>query len=328
MEDQKHRLEYPKNKKIIIDKLSGAESSNLVKFSTFAKPADELLFLINYESQQQSNLLGHSYIRDVIWLETEETIGISGLTIERKTKSASWHLLLLEPYATPQLCKDILLGCLSIAKCVLLDQIFVALPQHLHTLPIILESNGFHEESHSPEGTVYGIQLKGRREHPQSSVPLYCEYDDKEILCRGCGNNFIFVGEEQALYFEKGSSKLSSVLISPLTGFVSPKRCPKCRLIKKVALQTLHGHGSNDFELSKYNLELRNVCYSWRYKNQCRYGSECRYIHEDLSSVSVLYDRNVSKQQFSHFPLQNTPSDTTDSALSSTLSSENHGVCL
>jgi hypothetical protein len=89
------------------------------------------------------NLLGESYIRDIVWLETEETVGMSGLQIERETKCASWHLLLLKPYASPQLCKDILLEYLSIGKCVLLDQIFVSLPQSFQTLSIILESNGF-----------------------------------------------------------------------------------------------------------------------------------------------------------------------------------------
>jgi hypothetical protein len=211
MEYQKHRLEYPKNKKLILEKLT-EEASNLVKFSTFSKSNDELHFLMNYESQQQSNLLGESYIRDIVWLETEETVGMSGLQIERETKCASWHLLLLKPYASPQLCKDILLEYLSIGKCVLLDQIFVSLPQSFQTLSIILESNGFNEID-SSESTRYKIDLKEYGEDHRSSGPAYCEFDDRKILCRGCGNNFLFLGEEQALYFEKGLHTFSCHII-------------------------------------------------------------------------------------------------------------------
>lgn len=43
------------------------------------------------------------------------------------------------------------------------------------------------------------------------------------------------------------------------------------------------------FNDSTFSQTLKNICYSWRYKGYCRYSSECRYIHENLDSISVLY---------------------------------------
>lgn len=80
---------------------------------------------------------------------------------------------------------------------------------------------------------------------------------------------------------------------------------------------------SKNIDDPKYNEALHNTCYSWRYRGYCRYSSECRYIHEDLSSISVLYDldspRILTDTISSHKPA----SDTTESAISA-LSAVSH----
>jgi hypothetical protein len=210
MEDNKYRLEYPKNKKMLIDKL--VKSPNLQRFSTFGASQEETSYLMSSESQRQSNLLGQTYIRDILWLENEETIGVCGLIIERSSQSASFKIVLVEPYATPHLCTVILLEYLSIAKCLLLDKVVVTLPHqgmdNLQTLSLILESNGFHKEQKSPQTNIYSIELRNIVEDLRKFAPPYSEPRDKFLECRGCGNSFIFSTEEQILYHEKGFLKL------------------------------------------------------------------------------------------------------------------------
>lgn len=49
-------------------------------------------------------------------------------------------------------------------------------------------------------------------------------------------------------------------------GFVHPKRCPKCRLIKKIALQNVH----SESELSLLSLQL-TMLEVWILKNQIKH---------------------------------------------------------
>lgn len=44
-------------------------------------------------------------------------------------------------------------------------------------------------------------------------------YEDIKIKCQDCGEEFIFTANEQIFYKEKG--------------FIPPKRCKDCRIIKK-----------------------------------------------------------------------------------------------
>lgn len=44
---------------------------------------------------------------------------------------------------------------------------------------------------------------------------------DKTIICKDCGNEFIFTEGEQAFYAEKGFTN-------------DPVRCPECRKVKKM----------------------------------------------------------------------------------------------
>jgi hypothetical protein len=249
MEYNKYRLEYPKNKKELSEKLMN--SPNLSRLSTFGASQDEeISYLMKYDEQRQSNLIGLTYIRDILWLESEETIGICGLMIERSSRAASWKIILFEPYATPQLCTVILLEYLSIAKCLSLAKVVVTLPHqgmhNLQTLSLILESNGFQNVQRSAELNVYSIELRDVVEDLQKYTPLYNEIGVKHLDCRGCGNSFIFSTEEQIIYHEKGDlSHFLPPISLLLTGFVFPKRCPKCRLIKKIALQNLQSESES-----------------------------------------------------------------------------------
>lgn len=217
MEYHQYRLEYPKHKQLLFDKLM--KSPDLQRLSTFGSLQEEISYLINSESQRQSNLLGQTYIRDILWLENEETIGICGLILDRSLQTASWQIMLLEPYATSHLGTVILLEYLSIAKCLLLDKVVVDLPHQgmhsLKTLRLILENNGFQEETESPETNIfYSIELRNIVEDLRKFAPPYSEPGDKYLECRGCGNSFIFSTEEQILYHEKGSCSYGILLTS------------------------------------------------------------------------------------------------------------------
>lgn len=54
---------------------------------------------------------------------------------------------------------------------------------------------------------------------------------DKELVCKDCGNTFLFTEGEQAFYKEKGFEN-------------EPQRCPECRRAKKA--QNNRG-GGRDF---------------------------------------------------------------------------------
>ena len=45
-------------------------------------------------------------------------------------------------------------------------------------------------------------------------------YDDKTLVCKDCGQNFVFTASEQEFYAEKGFTN-------------EPQRCKDCRMAKK-----------------------------------------------------------------------------------------------
>ncbi len=49
-------------------------------------------------------------------------------------------------------------------------------------------------------------------------------YEDKTIVCKDCGKEFVFTAGEQAFYAEKGLSN-------------APVRCKECRNAKKAAFE-------------------------------------------------------------------------------------------
>ena len=49
-------------------------------------------------------------------------------------------------------------------------------------------------------------------------------YQDKELVCKDCGNTFIFTAGEQEFYAEKGFQN-------------EPQRCKECRVAKKQSLK-------------------------------------------------------------------------------------------
>ena len=50
-------------------------------------------------------------------------------------------------------------------------------------------------------------------------------YEDKTLVCKECGNEFVFTAGEQEFYAEKGFTN-------------EPQRCPECRATALQSLQT------------------------------------------------------------------------------------------
>lgn len=55
------------------------------------------------------------------------------------------------------------------------------------------------------------------------------KFTDKTLLCIECNRPFIFTAGEQGFYYSKG--------------LALPKRCPQCRLARKLSLQKGVEHG-------------------------------------------------------------------------------------
>jgi len=302
-------LEIPQNKRKLCDLIE--KYPNILRLTTFPNTQDEIRFLREHDEQIHLNSTGKAYIRDVLWSETGEIMGITGLELENDSQTAVgfWKILLFEPLATYDICEEILQEYFEVARCLLVNQIHVKIPHKFKTISNVLLNNGFISGEETEEIKSYTWDISDRLS--DSHVSPLCDADsreicDEDILCRGCGQYFLFSAEEHSVYLEKE--------------FVPPKRCPKCRLIKKIALQSLavtHFQGSDNQDESKYNQTLQNICYSWRYKGQCRYGSECRYIHEDLSSIATLYNIDKKSTKLSDENLYHYCSDATDSAQSS-----------
>ena len=49
-------------------------------------------------------------------------------------------------------------------------------------------------------------------------------YEDKTLVCKDCGNEFVFTAGEQEFYAEKGFQN-------------EPQRCKECRIAKKQSLK-------------------------------------------------------------------------------------------
>ena len=60
---------------------------------------------------------------------------------------------------------------------------------------------------------------KGARQIKTSEVPILM-YEDKTLVCKDCGNEFIFTAGEQEFYAEKGFEN-------------EPQRCRECRQARK-----------------------------------------------------------------------------------------------
>jgi len=56
-------------------------------------------------------------------------------------------------------------------------------------------------------------------------------YNDKNLSCADCGQEFVFTGSEQDFYSQRG--------------FTEPRRCPSCRASRKAARNTDGGGGSS-----------------------------------------------------------------------------------
>lgn len=58
------------------------------------------------------------------------------------------------------------------------------------------------------------------------------EYQDKTLVCKDCGNQFVFTAGEQAFYAEKGFAN-------------EPQRCKECRDKKKADRRNSGGFNNN-----------------------------------------------------------------------------------
>lgn len=56
------------------------------------------------------------------------------------------------------------------------------------------------------------------------------QYQDITLVCQDCGKEFAFTASEQEFYAKKGFSN-------------QPKRCPECRMKKKMSMGNGGGHG-------------------------------------------------------------------------------------
>jgi hypothetical protein len=208
-----YRLVIPQNK----EKLSNLieKYPNILRLTTFQNTKEELQFLHHYEKQNQSNSNGETYIRDILWLETNEIIGISGLIVENNIEISIgyWMILLLEPLATYEICEQILQEYFEVARCLLIDQIQVRIPQKFKTIANILHNNGFFSDDDSEEEMkLYTWDINERLSESYASPS--CEADsaevcDEDILCRGCGQYFLFTAEEHLVYLEKGIDNIN-----------------------------------------------------------------------------------------------------------------------
>jgi CxxC-x17-CxxC domain-containing protein len=75
----------------------------------------------------------------------------------------------------------------------------------------------------------------GLREKPDGIAPAedrsLLVYNDKNLTCADCGQEFAFTGSEQDFYSQRG--------------FTEPRRCPSCRASRKAARGDSAGGGSS-----------------------------------------------------------------------------------
>lgn len=62
------------------------------------------------------------------------------------------------------------------------------------------------------------------------------DYQDKTLVCKDCGKEFVFTAGEQEFYAEKGFQN-------------EPGRCHECRAAKK------HGHGNGESSRKMYEVK-------------------------------------------------------------------------
>jgi CxxC-x17-CxxC domain-containing protein len=76
----------------------------------------------------------------------------------------------------------------------------------------------------------------GQREKPEGIAPaletgVFSLYNDKNVTCADCGQEFVFTASEQDFYAQRG--------------FTEPRRCPSCRASRKAARNADGGGGSS-----------------------------------------------------------------------------------
>ena len=69
-------------------------------------------------------------------------------------------------------------------------------------------------------------------------------YEDKTLVCKECGNEFVFTAGEQEFYAEKGFEN-------------EPQRCKECRQARKNSLQA---YGGQELLLQRLLRQKENRC--------------------------------------------------------------------
>jgi CxxC-x17-CxxC domain-containing protein len=83
--------------------------------------------------------------------------------------------------------------------------------------------------------TQLGLLSRLTREPDEGIAPAFersfCLYNDKNLTCADCSQEFVFTGSEQDFYAQRG--------------FSEPRRCPSCRASRKAARNSEGGGSSS-----------------------------------------------------------------------------------
>lgn len=203
-------LKSPKDKNNLINTI--INYPNIIRLTTFNNLNEEINFLNSNNIHLKSNSDGNSYINDIIYKETNEIIGISGLILNTNLKLiGSWHLILFEPFATNLICEEILQKYIQIGNS-LVEKIHVTIPDRFQTISQILLSNGFQKDVYRNKNDLI-IYTYDVIYHQSLNTPTL---KDENIKCLGCGNYFLFSAEEQSIYHQKGNSTFFRIFFIPI----------------------------------------------------------------------------------------------------------------
>ena len=90
-------------------------------------------------------------------------------------------------------------------------------------------------QSYLPDGECGVKDQVSRLKQPITNVGVFPMYEDKTLVCKDCGNEFVFTAGEQAFYAEKGFQN-------------EPTRCKSCRDARKASRNNNAGGEREMFE--------------------------------------------------------------------------------
>src|SRR5215212_7997168 len=81
--------------------------------------------------------------------------------------------------------------------------------------------------------TPLTADARTRRDRTATERSFRFVYNDKNLTCADCGQEFVFTASEQDFYAQRG--------------FTEPRRCPSCRASRKAARNTNGGGGGSSY---------------------------------------------------------------------------------